>query len=629
MANESRLLLEELSDKLDASMTAIRTVEDLRQTLFASIVRTLDAGIETRQLLDRLVDIVSDQSGIIVRQEARIEALEAKITALAPIPAVPTSPSPPVVISSTFTPDIKISIGERTLTPTGAGEPWFFTDERRWTWDLDDEVRVVLDSLPRADSRPQHRVTLQYCWGNSAGRAIRTYPVIVNVDGEIDESPVRVHPGCRHAITYERRRFDELGVTPAQVAAWKQSGYLPNFSPNIQIPTCAQIEKDWKWATWLKDNPTSDTWSEDFGLCTKSWTGGVPLANEGSLLSPWDVALLYASDKDTKDYLWSLCSETAESSGNYPVHFWDRSTGAPYLYSAPEFLALSTLNADNLPVTKSASPSIFHPRADIAHDMALVNTMALITRERFYVEELESWVLLGPACRTRKERETGVYWSGQVRASAWWLRNLFHLSLVRPDSVRIRTQLDNALSFMARTFADRNSVDWMPSGLCALVPKKKDSPWMEHSADTVTQTQTGNLYFLMTVLGEIAYAHPGKVAAVSMLNHLAHVLLGVWRHSPSSYLCPWLQHAVPERAALWPDIMQTTFARLPETALTSFPPLITADIFGWWRAALLTAHDHNIDLPSSTPPLQWADLQIRDKKVRTMSLPWQLKSRKE
>lgn len=495
--------------------------------------------------------------------------LEAKLAALQP---KPESPKPDV-------PDVVIKFGDRTLRPEGPGEVWLWSGERRWFWDVTSDIRIILDAVGK-----QRRIILQRAWGDlplTAPVAIVRIGVIL--DGEtVWDDDVRIHHHTRPCMTFRRRQI------PAGPwgEAWKSLGLIPNFKSQ---KLDGKIPNRWEWKRWDQqpEAATANPWTERYGLASKSWVGGVPLSNEGSMISPWDATLLLSNPSPD---LWEMCADTAESVGNYAVHFISRVTGQPFEYNTEGGLALPQLNADALPVLTTAA-GVRLPVADIAHDMALPNTLALLTGERFYIEALQSMVLLGSLAKKGPERANGIYWSGQVRSVAWWMRNLYHLcQATGGDQSEHLPQLRANLKWMTLRFADPRGPEYRPTGILSWVAHKA-SPWMRFVSSPGLTTSTGNAHFLAHVLGEINRSGVVAGEAEAMLRHVLKVAEGTWRHSPGRKLAAWLQHSgTGSHTEMWPEIMARTFANLKVIA-SGFPEPITTDIIAWHRTAVVAARD--------------------------------------
>lgn len=528
-------------------------------------------------------------------------------------PPPPLLSPPPLSPPPSPLPDITISYDNITFKPEGPGDLWSLSGERRWVKDIDKDIRIILDVKDR-----QVRVILQRAWSDLGALTISSIinPLVkVSINGStLWDQPVRIHHHTRHCMTFNR-----LSRPGFDLDALKKSASIPNYPSNLKLPSPSTVLDNWQWALWEEKNPLADRWSENFGLATASWVGGVPLSNEGAMISPWDVALLHASDPALISLLWDYCGKTADSSGNYAVHYFDRSTSRPLLYDSPLAQSLPMFNADSLPALNSSNNWRL-PVADIAHDMALVNVFALLTKERFYIEELESWVLLGSLCRKGTERSSGIYWSGQVRAAAWWLRNLYHLCrILSPEGYRF-TQLKNNLDSMDERFARPTSSEYLPTGICSVVPKK-ESPWTKHSSPAPSQTSTGNLHFLSHVLGEIHRSGIVGNLAEPMLRHTLKAAKGTWESSPSKYQAGWLQHTIGDnpKSETWATICGRTFANSPKISTYQSP--LTLDIVAWHRAAVVAAA--NLDEQWAVEALKQIDALIKSSNKQP-SLSWQV-----
>lgn len=496
--------------------------------------------------------------------------LEAKIAALQPKP----EPVKPAV------PDVVIKFGDKILRPEGPGEVWEWSGEQRWFWDVTSDLRIILDAVGK-----QRRIILQRAWGDLPLTApVAEVRIGVALDGEkVWDGDVRIHHHTRPCMTFRREPAPAVHLN-----AWKGQGVLPNFKSQ---KLDGKIPNRWEWKPWSlqPEAATANPWTERFGIASKSWVGGVPLSNEGSMISPWDATLLLSANPSPE--LWEMCADTADSVGNYAVHFVSRVTGLPFEHNTEGGTALPQLNADNLPALNTAA-GVRLPVADIAHCMSLPNVMALLTGERFYIEALQSMVLLGSLAKKGAERANGIYWSGQVRSVAWWLRNLYHLcQATGGDTSRHLPQLRENLKWMTERFALPSGPDHRPTGILSWVAHK-NSPWMRFAASTTGQTtSTGNAHFLAHVLGEVHRSGIIGGEAEKMLRHVLKVARGAWEHSPYKKLASWLQHSgTGSRTETWPEIMKRTFA-WGIASVSEFPEPITTDIIAWHRAAVVVGHD--------------------------------------
>lgn len=522
-------------------------------------------------------------------------------------------PKPPVA----ELPDVVIQYDSKTLKPEGEGDLWSLSGERRWTWDVRDDVRVILDC-----KGAQRRVILRRAWGDMTTTAATTMARIkVILDGEVFwDGDVRIHARQSSPMTFRRLPMPEFDLKELKARA-----LVPNYRPQAGLD--GSIPKRWEWKPWAERAEVitgkADRWSERFGLAPQSWVGGVPLANEASMLPPWDVTMLLSPN--VSPALWEACAETAESVGNYTVHYYDRATGRPYDPASPACQGLPVINPDNLPALHTVM-GLKLPVADLAHNLGLPNVMAMLTGERFYVEALESMVLLGSLARKGEERASGTYWSGQVRAAVWWLRDLYHLNRVydrapaSEGSLRVREQLYKTLDWMASQYANPSAIGHRSTGLCAWTAHKT-SLWMQYASPQGQTASTGHMYFLSHVLGEIHRSGIVGNAAEPMLRHALKVAEGTWKSGPSKYLAGWLQHSLAgTKDETWKQITERTFRTLGTPPAGFIPPL-TSDIIAWHRAAVVVAVD--LGEPWAQEALDWIDDALAQSK-RTPGIVWQI-----
>lgn len=595
------------------------TIQDLRNRVRSQEIEI--SGLNTHNaFLTKLTEM----------QAAEIERLKA----LVPSVPVVTPPNPPIVVNAP--PSFSISVSPDssstpvTFKPSGPGIPNPYSpSERRWHWDLDSEVRIILDAREgngTSDDQGQRRITFQRAWSDlpltAPTRELQDIFIKDNDDSSEIEA-LRLHHHTRHTVTFNR-----------QLPGVIFTKNLPNYDFDAGL---SQSARDWRWNPSVAKD--ADLISENYYLAHQSWVGGVPLANEASILPPWDVEFLASGFSSSKQ---QEILGTWDSIGNYPIHFFDRETGKPCLPSSPSATSIPVLNLDNFPLpdakTKLTTRSgAVLPVPDMAHNFGLPNLGALSTRDLFYIEASESFVLLGSLSRKTTDsfipRSSGLYFSGQVRSTAWWMRDLYHLYLATND-VRFKHQMIRQLDLLERTFTIQGAADYRPTGLLSLAPRKT-SPWNQFSAPTSYETPTGNHHFLAYVLGEISQ-HPEFASSVRpILLHVLKVAEGTWHHSPSKYFAPWLRHAVPSSSdsdvasPSWIQICLATFKNFypvlgklgaPTPGFAASP--LTYDIACWYRAAVVTAVEAG--LPWSSEALKWLDSQIP---VSRRPVAWNIKPR--
>ncbi len=529
---------------------------------------------------------------------------------------------PPIPIPSPITPDVEIAFLDQTWRPAGEGELYPVSGERRWTWEPSPEVRIVLDC-----KLTQRRVIIERCWGDLP----LTAPVLathlrIALDGnEYYNSPVRVHHHTRPAVTFRR-----LPAVQFDLGLLKRTGIIPNYM-NSATPAPQQLSdmvtgRVHTWKRWeqIKAAGTYDPFTEDYQFIINSWSGGAgPSINEASMLTPWDSTLLLSSESDspTQSGLYDLCFDTADTSGNYPIHFWDQ--------RGTVLANLPIVNPDAIPALFS-STGLKLPVPDLAHHHALSHLAALLTGERYYTEELESWVLLGPLARKGIDRESGIYFSGQVRATAWWLRIIYHLTRVPAPESLTRYYTDillRNLQYIYDNFVDPQGSEYRSTGILSIVQIRPSESTKYASSNALFQTITGNTYFIAYVMGEIS-THPNeqiRSLAIDIVRHVTLTARGTWEHSPSRYLIPWLQHAMLANVSDWPTIMKTTFSTGPAHPTKWGTAPVTIDYFAWWRASVCAAIDAGGDNLWAIEALKWADREIQ--KWRPLPIAWAVEPR--
>lgn len=567
---------------------------------------------------ERLLEIVALRDRILFL-EWKIAELEVKV------------PSPPTPAS--FTPDTQVTVLDKIYSPSGPGEFWAPSGEFRWAWDINKEVRLVLDAKENPDNGPdQCRFFFQRAWTDLPLDTLPVeLPVKVAIDGEERFSgPVRVHHHQRTPKTFNRLPFPDVDLTP-----FVKLGIFPNYDlSSISLPSVKEMST-YLWDQWEKLNPTADQWSERYGVAVRNWVGGIPLSNEASMLAPWDIQLAFGSNTESSliwNRLFDICYNTWESSGNYAIHFCDRETGLSCRPDSKSFSSVPMINPDNLPTLIGKNGKSL-PRGDIAHDFGLVSLAALVTRERFFVEELESWTLLGPLGRSEKHtppRSSGIYFSGQIRSNAWFLRNLYFLYLSLPDSerrIQVREQLVRNIKYLNDTFANPSSPLHYKTGLLDFTSPYREVPWTQNTARNKNfLILSGNHHFLVHVLNEIRHNREFSDLVMPILLHVLRSTEGIWKYSPNPYLTPWLQHAATTKQDSWPEIMANTFSKsVPSpTKLIDPSSVMTVDIAAWYRAAIVAGVE--LGQAWASEALKWIDQAIKDT-GRKPSIAWMINPR--
>jgi hypothetical protein len=609
--------ISDLKRNIDASL------DEFSVDLLAELQRFEDSAAEKDALLAARDSHILDLETKVRNQEAEISVLRTEIERLKTL--IPPKPSdPPIIVNSPPSFSLTVSPSPSsppvTLKPSGPGIPNpYSTSERRWFWDLDSEIRIILDAREHSN---EHHVTFQRAWSDlpltAPVRELRDLLIFVEGEGVEQIKSLRLGHHTRPTITRNR----DIKTVPQ---------LPPYLLPNYETPKTSAVI-DWRWNPSIVD--AADPITENYHLAHQSWTGGVPLSNEASMFPTWDVMLLLMDLPLTnRQQIFS----TWDSIGNYPVHFYDRESGKPCLPSSPAAASIPVLNLDSFPLAdpstklKTRSGAVL-PIPDMAHNFGLSNLAALSARDLYYTEALESFVLLGSLARRNDDpfltRSSGLFFSGQVRSTAWWMRDLFHLYLATGD-LRFRHQMVNQLNFLRAAFVSPGAADYRPTGLLSFAPRKPVSPWNQFAAPTEHETPTGNHHFLAYVLGEISQHPEFAVTARPILLHVLKVAEGVWHNSPSKYFTPWLRHAVPSSSSSWTTILSTAFKNFvpvpgklgaPSPGFSAEP--LTIEIACWYRAAVIAAVEQK--LPWAPEALKWLDSQIS---VSKRPISWNIKPR--
>jgi hypothetical protein len=573
-----------IENLIDLKTAICDLVDDFGLHLFRQISQLTETIEKSNETITTLSDKVLSYEEEIARLKSEIERLSK--------PPVITPDSDPITVESP--PSVYVAIDGKSFAFSGPGEVNPYSpSERRWYFDYDDEIRVILD----ANLNGKRRVTFQRAWSDLALEA-----PVRSVSVQIDDKDNDTHFKQSIRLHHHTRPCVDIGANVLPSVDLALLDFLPNYDfAAIRNNTNTS---DWKWRMILSD-PTADMISEAYYLANQSWTGGVPLSNEASMLSPWDVYFLSVGGKTTKA---ADIIGTWNSVGNYAVHFYDRSTGKPCLPESNAAITIPTLSLESLPKLFTVSGTTL-PVPDLAHNFGLSNLGALLTHDRYYIEALESFVLLPSLSDSGKVRASGLYWSGQIRSNAWRMRDLFHIYLATKEE-RFKAQILQHLRYMNDAFANPESKAFLPTGVCSVV-QRKPSNWNKYALPTDSETATGNHYFLMYVLGEISQ-HPEFASHCRpIMSHLAKVVDGVWHHSPSRFVVPWLRHAYPTRTSGWKEIMAATFAKEQLAGLEGFLPPVTKEMACWYRAAviaLIDMADEDEDIFWAQSALKWLDI---------------------
>ena len=191
-------------------------------------------------------------------------------------------------------------------------------------------------------------------------------------------------------------------------------------------------------------------------------TGARP---EIGLTPQWTAHFLSVQSEQTKQVMLA----NAEAAGAVPWHFADDKTGNPVsILDYPKFWGEERgLKAEFRPDRPhedifSSSDNGWSP--DHAHKPALTALPYLVTADRYYADELAMQAAFAIFGRWPAYREGGlkVIDVGQVRASAWSLRDLSDGAYLLPDNHPSKAYLERALhenlSLMARKYVDQREL---------------------------------------------------------------------------------------------------------------------------------------------------------------------------
>lgn len=487
----------------------------------------------------------------------------------------------------------------------------------------------------------QYRVTLERC---DAKLQHTTPPItvlltVITDRVKVHESAIRIHHHTRPPLVFGPRiqPTDKNGFMQFRGVPPTNRGLLPDYErgmvPETELARIASGGGNWpKWSTELaKTKAAYDPVSEEYGQCVRAWVGGAgPMLNEAGMLMPVQCAYLLSRDERA----WREVIRLADSSGNYAVHYrlpdgrFPRAdeTGSLPILNREEHVALTTAAGVKLPIP------------DVAHQHSLVYLAYLLTGERYYYEELCSWWAWNLLTRPKNaDRLQGIIWSGQVRAAAWALRSLLHLVLASEkgsnEHVVYQTYLLNNLKWMAQQFTRPDSPNYRPTGIPQLEPWRPSGMLQYVRAEPKPQWfATWQLHVMTFVLHECVRA--GYDEAIPMRDHLLKVAEACWRYSPTKYLAPWGNHAIPAGilaapagpSSDWSHIMGTTFQGMPasDPHRTAFLDPITPDYIVWFRAACVVGVDAGQGQAWAKEALTWIDAEVPKSRWKALPYEWRV-----
>jgi hypothetical protein len=510
----------------------------------------------------------------------------------APGAAVPGAADAAGAAGGRRAPDLELHLAPLgSWRPSGPGER--SRGERRWQWDASPEVRVLVD---RQDTG-QVRVTFERCWSDlPVDAAPLALEVTLVHEGETTTlRPLRLHHHTRPSVVLRRSP-----PPPPPAPRLRARGFVPAYAPNRlpQDTVRRLLDARHPFESWARRARSPyDPVSEEYGQVPMSWTGW----DEAGPLPSWAVAYLLTGNRR----LWEAVVETADTSGNYAVHYRSRASGRIVRYH--ETGGLPQLNASQVVTLHSAAGEKL-PVPDVAHQHSLVYLAALLTGERWYREELQAWHAYNLLTRPREARLAGLLWSGEIRATAHALRALLQLALVSrgEDRAFFDAQLRANLVWMRERFVAAGAPDHRPTGVLALQPFRS-AEMLRYAAPGETEVvATWQHHVLAWVLAEIARA--GYHEAVPVRDHVLHVTRGVWEHSPARHDFFWGNHVY--RAHDWPSSIAATFPQRERPPAGIEPP-VTSDYALWARAGVVAAVQAG--QPWAPDALEWIDDAMRER----------------
>ena len=533
------------------------TAEDLEH------VASVAAG-ELRQLSSSLTTALSQ----IRTLQDELDALRAEVSSLKAELAArpPAPPRPPVQVSA----DIEV-----TLEGFGSFRPGLESDKRgrevRHAGELGN-ARVVLDLKDDG----QIRVIVERCKPGLPvlAPAVNTRLGVKIGGGIRHDAPLRLHPHTRPPVV-----FNPSAPPSFDLAELVAARLVPNYDPSAKPSEEDLVELaagQAPWTRWNGGGKPFDPVSESFSLVRDSWPPGAgQLMNEAAPLNPAEVAFLLSGDPRA----WELVRRLADSSGCYPVHYYVPDDKGGHFPRAQETAGLPFLQGTNQVTIKTAL-GVVCPVPDTAHQHSLCYLGALLTGDRYWLEEVDAWrsynLLARPPLDTRL---VGIIHSGQERSTAWALRTLLLDALLDPAS-SAPAELRANLVYLNQTFVDPLSRFNRRTGVTS--PQNfRPAPALQYVKPTAPMPPyiaTWHYSVMAFVLDWCALA--GFKEAEPVRDHILKVSEGVWKYSPTFWDWPNGNHAYP--ADDWAQVMVATFAT--RTAVpTGFAPHVTPDYIGWAR----------------------------------------------
>lgn len=288
------------------------------------------------------------------------------------------------------------------------------------------------------DGRVRVDVVVENDWAYEPAPQNFTYDAVIEVGGKV----VYEQKNLTHYHHSRWRKIFWHGEEP-QVHIRHDTAYLiasralPNYDQSITITekTLADWAKRW-------DKAPKEPMTVGLSVKGMAMTGGRP---DIGILPAWSALYLLSMDKRLKDAMLG----TADLAGTWSMHYREKNTDQPLsLIDFPYMTEVGTSGDAKNPVTKKSekAPSTVKglnktPYShDTAHQPGFAYLPYLVTGDRYYLDELQSWAMWNvfqsnPGYRKNVQ---GLVWRGQVRAAAWCLRTLAQAAYITPDGDRLK-----------------------------------------------------------------------------------------------------------------------------------------------------------------------------------------------
>jgi hypothetical protein len=579
-----------------------------------------------RSTEERLVASINElhEETRLLRQELR--ALGEGPVGYEPPPIEPEQPAPPVVepdapVVVTPTPDAGAPVCQVQII-SASGEPWTLdlmtapADEqvkgsygyqRRVAAEVPagiagcTSLRVVVDFGMTAEGSIWADVWFRNDISMRAGGGEARYSVRVVLDGrEVLRQDVPRHQ--------QYRAWGRLVSTgPLPEVAWPDAAALRKAGvANYSGPVNADVVDRYAaaMATW-----GDDIWSSRGVALDMFGTGGRD--DIGPATAPQAIALM-TRDPRMRAYVVGQ----AEAAGTIPWHFWDAEAGTWLsVQRYPRFWADWRGKAPGETALLQPQPGDTGWQLDIAHQPALSFVAWLITGRRAFRDNhaaQAAWTILAQQPDTRGDSDMLVVNGGQVRGSAWALRQIDEAAWASPEGSAEKAYFTTVSEANWRWIVDIIPIwtqqqgeahGWLPGeyGTKGALP-----PWQQDyfGNTAIASARRGNPHAL-TFLKWARNFLIGRFAALG--NDAVTYLLAISDPKTGRFYTTWAEIAAQTKARNWSNgngwaKVDGNYAQWARATLTGY-----ADLFGDAEArALFDA------LPADGAPFTQASDYARD-----------------